>query len=142
MDPLRSKVIRLAYENPQLRKDLLPLLKESSGDKEAKVTLGLGGKELAAAVWGQEFKKLSDALDDGPNFDDPKVYDVLIKQVKEIESKVKGSTIKGRESDLDTIVGSVDKMLSFLTKAQKDPDYDRVWKDIDSLQEWATKMSD
>ena len=44
MSSLRNKVIRLAHENPELRKDLLPLLKEAKGQPMA-FALGSFGRE-------------------------------------------------------------------------------------------------
>lgn len=44
MSNLREKVIRLAHEKPELRKDLLPLLKEAKG-KPMAFALGSFGRE-------------------------------------------------------------------------------------------------
>ena len=43
MNNLREKVIRLAHENPELRKDLLPLLKEAGRTQ----TYGVAGQDIA-----------------------------------------------------------------------------------------------
>lgn len=55
---LRNKVIRLAYEQPQLRKDLLPLITKSAGKYQISFRLsigirGLNGKE----TWKPQMEK-------------------------------------------------------------------------------------
>ncbi len=72
MDSLRSKLIKLAHQNPELRKEILPLLKEA----------GPVGRPVSPdSTVRQYYYKLSDgfyglkgAIDqEGPMKDDPKI---------------------------------------------------------------------
>ena len=60
---LRNKLIRLAKENPELRKDLLPLIKVSSGGLKSSVLIAVqeaAKKEVVS--WAKEFVKLCNTL--------------------------------------------------------------------------------
>lgn len=60
---LRNKLIRLAKENPELRKDLLPLIKVSSGGLKSSVLSAVqeaAKKEVVS--WAKEFVKLCNTL--------------------------------------------------------------------------------
>ena len=64
MSDLRNRIIRLAYENPELRGDLLPLVKEARAAKFPKLP-----KEVADLI-RDEIKGLKRALRGTPNFGD------------------------------------------------------------------------
>lgn len=67
MTTLRSKVIRLAHANPELRPHLLPLLKEAGGTPDAKATAKQVAEALAK-VFGGAPDVSDDFLDVGAGY--------------------------------------------------------------------------
>lgn len=64
---LKNQLIKLAYENPAIREELLPLLKTSSGGPEDAARLLSEGRELEAAIT-KHAKAISKALSQGEKY--------------------------------------------------------------------------
>lgn len=69
---LRSKVIRLAHTNPDLRPHLLPLLKEAAKDKVPvlHITEGTGKPTLCGIPWAKAVKMSQKGQFDGVSLED------------------------------------------------------------------------
>lgn len=73
MDPLRSRLIRLAHQNPELRKELLPLLKKGG------IPVSNGNIREAYYKMSDGFYKLQSAVREEPAMtDDRKIHRAML----------------------------------------------------------------
>ena len=106
---LRNKLIRLAYQNPSLRDDILPLVKTSGAFEDA--------------VKGKKFKNPETGNQVGfgslPSKEQAKVRKDFNKGKEKSEKKEKGGDKKEWKSKLDTLTGTVSKQEKKLKDAEK-----------------------